>query len=125
MRAAARDQIMPAIDRFKNTFIPLTLFAFLIVSGLSLCSAYVYGDLPGLFLAALWTAGLLFAVVVHAIVRRWNRRFERGRCPRCDYDLRATPDRCPECGHELTDSEIPLPPWLAGNALDVHRNRRL
>ena len=33
-----------------------------------------------------------------------RRRFRsrQGLCPRCGYDLRATPGRCPECGHEAS-----------------------
>jgi hypothetical protein len=58
-----------------------------------------------------WLAGRTGAVVVPllavvALARGWQlqrrRRFAglvaAGRCVRCGYDLRATPERCPECG---------------------------
>src|SRR5688572_15179730 len=50
---------------------------------------------PYYFIALL--AGFLPALVAVRRLRE-RRRACTGRCLRCGYDLRATPDRCPECG---------------------------
>ena len=49
----------------------------------------------------------------------WGRNFRKrarlthGLCPKCAYDLRATPARCPECGMENSNltGETPVPPY--------------
>jgi hypothetical protein len=38
------------------------------------------------------------AIVVFRAIRKRRVR-AAGLCPKCGYDLRATPQRCPECGH--------------------------
>jgi len=49
-----------------------------------------------LILPALWLGRLLYR----------RSRLGEGLCPKCGYDLRATPDRCPECGYELSAQRV-------------------
>ena len=52
----------------------------------------------------LWLPPVLFAMLPAAVgIRRLrNSRRSPGLCPRCGYDLRATPGRCPERGTAAT-----------------------
>jgi hypothetical protein len=54
-----------------------------------------YGRVPHW---SLLIVGLALPAVRFIQNRRGVRRSRKGACPRCGYDLRATPDRCPECG---------------------------
>jgi hypothetical protein len=57
--------------------------------------------------ALVLVTGALPAFRLPALARRFMRP-GAGLCPRCGYDLRATPDRCPECGAEAAASTAPL-----------------
>jgi hypothetical protein len=60
--------------------------------------------LPHWFVLAL--AAVTGSIMPLRVARR--RRFSRrGLCPRCGYDLRATPDRCPECGDVVESQSTP------------------
>lgn len=52
------------------------------------------------FIVPYWVAVVALAFGPAARVAFWRRRArQRGLCPTCGYDLRASPDRCPECGY--------------------------
>jgi hypothetical protein len=37
-------------------------------------------------------------LITTASILRKRRAVKQGMCPKCGYDLRASPERCPECG---------------------------
>jgi hypothetical protein len=54
-----------------------------------------------------WTIIVLTAILPACSLRgRWRRssRRQRGLCPTCGYDLRASKDRCPECGTPIANA---------------------
>ncbi len=53
---------------------------------------------PYWFLSLAFSIGPLLWLRATLRRRRAGKRRSAGRCARCGYDLRATPDRCPECG---------------------------
>jgi predicted RNA-binding Zn-ribbon protein involved in translation (DUF1610 family) len=59
---------------------------------------------PGTFAVAYWLLLLPTLVLPAVVIVRHRRRRLRERnnlCPKCGYDLRASPERCPECGTEV------------------------
>ncbi|MDB5354123.1 MAG: hypothetical protein JWN24_576 [Phycisphaerales bacterium] len=72
--------------------------------GVTNLAGFRHVSIPGRFsltLVPIWVPLALLAILPARWILRHRRERERrkvGFCPRCGYDLRATPDRCPECG---------------------------
>ena len=75
--------------------------------GIEVGHASLYPGTVWQFAIPLWVPGLMAAgglAVALAINARRRRRVAAGRCVRCGYDLRGSPDRCPECGTAATSA---------------------
>lgn len=68
-----------------------------------------YLETTRLELAALLIAFLIvliWSMRPSKVDRKW-RRWRKGQCPGCGYDLRAHTGRCPECGRKVQWKDEP------------------
>jgi hypothetical protein len=104
----------PATRPGPNTVIPppdpaRAISRFMIFdAGTPIGSVLPTGDLSRILIAPYWavlgTMTVMTIIPAGFLLRmlRRHRRVRQGRCVRCGYDVRATPDRCPECGTAQT-----------------------
>ena len=68
------------------------------VLGINVTNTFILPLGLPILLFGLYPVWLMFpSVRRRRLQERWCKE---GRCVKCGYDLRGTPDRCPECGHE-------------------------
>jgi hypothetical protein len=76
------------------------LFNLVMFLGLAMLVGVTAGRESGLMAIPLTLLAGVYSFLVFMRIRviRWNRRFAKGLCAYCGYDLRATENECPECG---------------------------
>jgi hypothetical protein len=88
------------VTRTPYTFHGLTVYGHETMLYRSYDLVYLEPDRRVQFRLPYWLLVLLTGTppLAWLAMRPWRWHPPVGLCPRCGYDLRATPDRCPECG---------------------------
>ena len=91
--SSSRGYFMGWVSVGKTTYVRGTQASVSHSVAMSLVIPFLLTIPTALMAARTWQRGSLAAV-----------RRRAGLCPKCGYDLRATPDRCPECGLKVSSA---------------------